>query len=159
MILGLDISTYVGLAKITGDGIVGKCVNFPNQRGWPRLQSIADEVSRVLDVWKPDNAVIEAYAIYRVSSVVAVVSVGTVVRKLLYDRRIPWVEVPPTTLKKFATGKGNAQKNDMAAAAKAKLGYNSPSDDIIDAVWLAKLGEHLGVVGTDSGLRGIVPGW
>ncbi len=63
-----------------------------------------------------------------------------------YDVRL----VPPTTLKKFATEKGNAKKPDMAAAfwrennvdIKAELGLTSenPSSDIVDAYYLARYG-------------------
>lgn len=63
-----------------------------------------------------------------------------------YDVRL----VAPTTLKKFATGKGNAKKPDMAEAfwkenkvnIKLELGLASenPSSDIVDAYFLARYG-------------------
>jgi Holliday junction resolvasome RuvABC endonuclease subunit len=58
--------------------------------------------------------------------------------------------VPPTSLKKFATDKGNAKKCAMAAAfweensvdIKKELGLTSenPSSDIVDAYYLARYG-------------------
>ena len=92
-VLGIDVSTYCGLAIVDSNNptdIVGKCVNFPKHKGWQRLQLIADEVARIVEVWKPDRIWVEGYAIYRVSSVVTVVSCGTVVRQVLYRAGLKW---------------------------------------------------------------------
>lgn len=48
---------------------------------------------------------------------------------------IPYEGVPVGTIKKFATGKGNASKDEMIAAVKAK-GYLCKDDNEADAVAL-----------------------
>lgn len=161
-VLGLDISTYVGMSLVNPknpEAIVGKCVNFPKARGPARLQLIAQEVRRVISVWKPTQVVIEGYAIYRASSVVTVVACGTIVRQTLYELGYNWLEVPPTTLKKWVTGKGTANKAAMADAVLARWGYQSPSDDIVDAVALAQVGVAIHLAGGIHTLGGVSQGW
>lgn len=57
---------------------------------------------------------------------------------LIASEGIAILEVPPTTLKKWATGKGNAGK-DMMVAAGARRWANVAQNDEADAAWLADL--------------------
>lgn len=50
------------------------------------------------------------------------------------------IEVPPTVLKKFVTGKGNASKTAMVAAITKRWGVQFDTDDEYDAFGLAKVG-------------------
>jgi len=50
--------------------------------------------------------------------------------------------VPTSTLKKWATGKGNAGKGEMLAYAKKVLGRNPIDDNEADAVALAEYGNN-----------------
>lgn len=52
------------------------------------------------------------------------------------ERNIPYCGVPVGTIKKHATGKGNADKDKMIAAAREKLGYVGSDDNEADALWL-----------------------
>jgi len=52
---------------------------------------------------------------------------------------IPVVGVNVGTIKKFATGRGNASKDEMIAAAKA-LGYNPQDDNAADAIHILRCG-------------------
>lgn len=69
---------------------------------------------------------------------------------LLVDRLIglyhPVVVIPPAVLKKYAAGRGNATKTDMAVAlAKRARGLELRDDNQVDAWWLGAAGrEHLG---------------
>jgi len=49
---------------------------------------------------------------------------------------VTYAGVHSATLKKHATGKGNAKKPDMLAAARARLGYPGSDDNECDALWL-----------------------
>lgn len=51
-------------------------------------------------------------------------------------RAIPYQGVPVGEIKKATTGKGNASKDDMIAAAKAK-GHNPADDNEADAIAIA----------------------
>jgi len=46
--------------------------------------------------------------------------------------------IPVGTVKKFATGKGNAGKDDMIAACVKKWGYTPIDDNEADARWIAE---------------------
>lgn len=67
-----------------------------------------------------------------------------VVRLALQQADVPYVALPPATLKKAATGKGNADKAAMLAALPAEVGEVIGKDDNqADAWWLRQCGLKL----------------
>jgi crossover junction endodeoxyribonuclease RuvC len=146
-ILGLDVSTFVGMCLLvdpdqTDSQVKSLLINYPKLRGYERLQSIARGVAMVVDEWQPDVVFIEWYA-FGGCQIVQMVEVGTFIRKVLYDRGLDWYDCTPSTVKLFTTGKGNAKKPDMAAAVQQRWGFTHKSDDVIDAFAIAKLGQHV----------------
>lgn len=62
----------------------------------------------------------------------------------LEDLDIETIVVPPTSLKKFATGIGTASKDLMTAAARKEWPSTTfQTDDAVDAAWLAALARAL----------------
>ena len=55
--------------------------------------------------------------------------------------KIPYQGYPVGTIKKIATGKGNADKAKMLAAAQARWGPNVEDDNQADALWTLALAE------------------
>lgn len=53
------------------------------------------------------------------------------------------IEVSPTALKKFATGRGVATKADMRMAMFKRTGFDVADDNQVDAWWLRQVGLHL----------------
>jgi hypothetical protein len=49
---------------------------------------------------------------------------------------VQYMDCPSTTLKRFATGKGNASKEEMQAAAIKRFGFRPVDDNEADAKWL-----------------------
>jgi crossover junction endodeoxyribonuclease RuvC len=162
--VGLDTSTWVGMARVEQQDpeyYRGKGIHFEGVDGWRRVQLIANAVYDTLELWQPDLAIIENYALGMVKSpatIVTLVSIGAMIRSALYNRQIPWIEVRPSTLKKWTTGKGNAKKPEMAAAVKERWGYASPSDDVIDAFALAQFGQQLALTGLNKLPTGVSHG-
>lgn len=54
-------------------------------------------------------------------------------------RRIPYAGVPVASVKRHATGKGNAQKGAMIEAVKRLLPNFTGDDNEADAIWIADL--------------------
>lgn len=104
--------------------------------------------------WQVDLCVLEDYSF---SSTGRTFQIGENFGLLKYKLRrsmIPFMTVPPTVLKKFATGKGNANKERMQEAYVEETGRDlkkllgqtekqwNPSSDIIDSYYLAEYGKH-----------------
>jgi Holliday junction resolvasome RuvABC endonuclease subunit len=66
-----------------------------------------------------------------------------VVRFQLIRDGIPYITVPAATLKKYATGKGNATKPDMRMELYKRTGIDLKDDNQVDAWWLRALGLEL----------------
>ena len=132
-ILALDLSlTATGWCLDGETGLIK-----PKTRGMERLDNILTDV---LDTWRdrqPDVVVIEGYSFgSQGRSVYQIGELGGVVRREFWRRRIPFIEVPPSTLKKYTTGKGNANKDAMLAAAIRRFGFAGVSNDEADAFLL-----------------------
>ncbi|MFC8515531.1 Holliday junction endonuclease [Streptomyces sp. NPDC057257] len=62
------------------------------------------------------------------------------VRAVLLDLGLPYIVIPPSTLKAYATGKGNADKTAMAIAALKRAEREFADDNQCDAWWLRAAG-------------------
>jgi crossover junction endodeoxyribonuclease RuvC len=65
---------------------------------------------------------------------------GGVVRLALWEAKVPFVEIPPSCLKKYATGRGNAGKEDVLQAAVIRSGHTFADNNAADAWWLHQMG-------------------
>jgi Holliday junction resolvasome RuvABC endonuclease subunit len=88
--------------------------------------------------------VLEGYSFAsRGRAIISLGELGGVVRCALADSGITAVDVPPSCRALFATGKGNASKEQVLAEAIRKLGYAGHSNDEADALWLRRMAlEH-----------------
>jgi crossover junction endodeoxyribonuclease RuvC len=109
-------------------------------RGTSRLWKI---LYYVLQVAKDcDLAILEGYAHASQYQSHQMGELGGVVRLGLHQKEIPFVVVPPLTLKMFATGTGKGKKEGIFAECIRRLGYEGTSDDEADALWLLQMGIH-----------------
>jgi Holliday junction resolvasome RuvABC endonuclease subunit len=65
-------------------------------------------------------------------------AVHAVTRWLLWRSGVPWLDVPPTTLKKFVTGSGVSEKNLMILKVFKRWGFEAKDDNEADACGLAE---------------------
>ena len=87
--------------------------------------------------WQPSNAVRYRY----VWNLLA--RGGATVAAVCEERRVPYGGQPVATVKRTATGKGNADKQAMVEAAALRWwistpGYPCCSEDEADALWVAE---------------------
>ena len=144
-VVGLDPS-LTGLGLATPDGlstITSKPAGDPIAARAHRIVTMADTVARSI----PDDSlvVIEGPAYSRQLGAGHHLSAGLwwVLAVELTHRGHTLVEVAPTALKKFATGKGNATKPDIRMALYQRAGLDVRDDNEADAYFLRQVGLHL----------------
>jgi Holliday junction resolvasome RuvABC endonuclease subunit len=99
-----------------------------------------------------DVICIEGYSMASTGRVFNIAENAGLLKHYLWKHKFKFSVVPPTVIKKFATGKGNANKEKLQESFIEETGVNikyilnmtekqwNPSSDIIDAYYLCKYG-------------------
>lgn len=145
--LGIDPSaTSSGLALIDPYGTIvfTKTIKTKSRRLGDRLAFIRDtfvaEIIHYLPLIK--YAVIEAPAYDKPQQADLLGQVRGIFLLLCYDRNIPILLASPTSVKKFATGTGSAEKEAMVKSAQSQWPNwegSAKKDDEADALWMAEI--------------------
>lgn len=104
-----------------------------------RLRHIRQAVLEFVNDVGPQLVAVEGYSFGSKAGRELAGELGGAVRLALWEDAVPFIDVPPTTLKKFVTGKGNCEKNLILREVFRKWGYAAEGDDEADAFALAKL--------------------
>jgi len=108
----------------------------PKSKDDLRLTEIGEAVSHWTELQRPDLVVIEDLAGHYLGNSARIIPMlHGVIRDRLQVARVPYVKLNPQTLKIFATGHGGADKDEMALAARRRLGRTYTTDDECDADW------------------------
>lgn len=146
-VFGLDLSiTAAGFAP---DDDTTETVGGPARAGDGRLLTIENRLRFWLRRRTYALAVIEGPG-FASTRIFSVAMVHGVVRKELIRAGIPYAEVAPATLHAFATGDGNATKQQMMQTAEGLAGRKFHDDNQADAWWLRRMG--LAALGDREGL-------
>lgn len=130
LVVGLDLSmSATGLATALGSTATLR----PLRKGDHRLVELVDNV--LVFVAEAELVVIEDL-VTRTPAASVIGMVHGAVRTMLLRSFIPYVLLTPATLKKFATGRGNAGKPEMAVALFKRAGLELGDDNQVDAAWL-----------------------
>jgi crossover junction endodeoxyribonuclease RuvC len=145
MVIGLDLSlTAPGWFVRDAEGQATGGTWSPQGRGLDRMHSI---VRKVLDLLPGDSKpliIIEGFSFgSKGSALYEIGGLGYIVRYALWHRRLQVIEVPPTVVKKYATGKGNANKNIVIREVFKRWGVNVEDDNAADALVLGHIGMAL----------------
>jgi crossover junction endodeoxyribonuclease RuvC len=132
-IIGFDPGTKCGYAVKIGETITSGVFNLSPRRhegGGMRFLRLRREISTMFNACPPDAVAYEEVrrhlgtdAAHIYGGIVAIISSECEARK------IPYVGIPVGTVKKLATGKGNADKPAMMAAAAARWPDATMADD------------------------------
>ncbi len=142
-VIGLDLSlTATGVAWHDGTNTLkSPC------KGMQRLAHLRDHLLAVCHgplglTVRVDLVVIEGYSMgtaRQSSHAHGLGELGGVVRLSLWEAGVPYVDVPPACLKKYATGAGNSRKEAVLIAA-VKRGAEVRDNNEADAWWLRAMG-------------------
>ncbi|MBX6387139.1 MAG: Holliday junction endonuclease [Microbispora sp.] len=152
--IGLDLSlTATGIADFThGEAITTTIRSKPHGSGTldthARLTAILREVfGYVFDQGPPPALIVLEGPSYgsKGNALHQLAGLWWLAVDQLATSQQPLAVVPPSTLKQYATGRGNASKTDMAVALAKRAGHELRDDNQVDAWWLGAAGrDHLG---------------
>lgn len=137
-VVGLDLSlTSTGVAP--SDGVTYRIKTKAKETLPDRLRCIADRVC--FEISDNTLVMIEEVPSHAAFSITALAKVhGAVLYKI---GNTPMVYVTPPVLKKYATGKGNANKDAVLAEAIRRFNFQGTSNDEADAFILMHMGMEM----------------
>lgn len=111
-------------------------------RGVQRLKFIKGTFTQLVGRAEPEILVLEGYSMgSRTGKTFDIGELGGMFKLEADYHGMTTLIVSPSTLKKWVTGKGNADKKQMKAAVRKRWKYDFKSDDECDAVALLYFGE------------------
>ena len=140
--LSLNCSAYVILEGHSNKPIAQGLIQPGKRklRDEERLAYIEDQFNALIDSEDYKRIGIEGYSFgSRGSRAFSIGEAGGVVKLLLHKSSIDYNIFPPTVIKKYTTGKGNALKSHMMMSVFKKWRFETDSEDIADAYAIAHL--------------------
>lgn len=141
--VGLDLSTKTGFVKLSPDGEVLEALEIQSKCDTP--ESMYGLAMLILARLQPaDKVVIEGFG-FSSQQAIQLGGIGWVTRVALWKEDIQYHVAAPGTVKKFASGKGNMKKDELAVEIYKRWGFEHKSDNVRDAFILAQMarGVHL----------------
>lgn len=147
-VLGIDPSlTCTSIAVLHGDEHrLHRIETDPKRFSSPqhRLAYMRRLLEEVLEeCWPVKLAVIEGYAFGSRTAQHSIAEWGGLLRYTLWQSACSFVEVPPTTLKSFVTGKGNGEKSLVLREVFRKWVFEAFDDNDADAYCCARFAQVL----------------
>lgn len=104
-----------------------------------RFRSKLKEVCALEDI---NLIVYERVAGFHKEAIIHAAKMVAIIESYCEENRIEYKAVSATEVKRYATGKGNANKDKMIESARLKLGYEGNNDNEADALWIYQLVKH-----------------
>ncbi|KFZ41910.1 hypothetical protein CS060_04335 [Anoxybacillus flavithermus] len=141
--VGIDPSTKTGLVIIE-DNKVHTAVEIVSEEKRAPHRFI-DIVNTIMShITNQDVICIEGFSYSSRGAAVSVqYGIGWILRAELVKARLNYYEVPPSSVKKFATGKGNTKKDELVLPIYKRWGFEHNSDNVRDAFVLAQIARAL----------------
>lgn len=143
--VGIDASlTATGLIILDDTGkIFNSTIISSKKKGMDRLVDLEKQVKKILSTYQPAKMIkvyVEGYSFgSRIGQAFSIGEWGGVLKKCLYELGYQVTLIPPTVLKKFVTGKGNAKKELMMLEVFKKWKESFNNNNLADAYGLARL--------------------
>lgn len=140
-IMGFDLSLTATAYVILREDreLVDYGLLASKHKGIPRLIDLEGQAQRIVERYCPVLVGIEGYAYGAGNKAHQLGELGGVIRMMLVRLRVPMLIIPPATVKKFATGRGNAAKDEMRLWAYKRWGVEFGTTDEVDAYCIARV--------------------
>ena len=138
--VGIDPSTKTGFVILDSNGevIVEEEIRPTATKDPARMIDIVKQIKAYLQ--PNDKIVIEGFAYGAKGRAVDFqYGLGWLIRAMLHVEKYGYSDATPSQVKKFASNRGNAKKEDLVLPLYKKWGYEHPSDNVRDAYIMAKM--------------------
>ncbi|WP_110931054.1 crossover junction endodeoxyribonuclease RuvC [Paenibacillus bouchesdurhonensis] len=139
--VGIDPSTKTGVVILDHDGNILDTMEITAKGQDPAR--MADIIETTIEQLEPGDVVaIEGFG-FASQSGFLLGGIGWGIRVGMYLQDNQYIEVAPTQVKKFASGKGNTKKDELAVHIYKHWGFESKSDNVRDAFVLAQIARSI----------------
>jgi crossover junction endodeoxyribonuclease RuvC len=140
--VGIDPSTKTGLVVLNGEKEWTSEITTKVKSDPERFINITEQI--LDNLTDGDIICIEGFSYgSKGKGVSTQYGIGWLIRAELIRNGYTYIEVPPTSVKKFATGKGNTKKDEMVLPIYKKWGFEHASDNVRDAFVLAQIAKGI----------------
>jgi crossover junction endodeoxyribonuclease RuvC len=126
--------------SLAGREVITSITPHKSLSGCKRLQFIRDTFMEIVYEHEPELVVMENYSMGSRGRTFHIGELGGVLKLALYEYNTPILLVPPSNLKQFAIGKGNADKQDIRMVVEREWGAAVKNLDESDAYVLYRMG-------------------
>lgn len=137
-LLAIDQASNCGWCTAHASGVWNFNTRKDESAGMKLLRFRA-KLKEVCELEQINLIAYERVAGFHKNAIIHASKMVAIIEAFCEENNIDYKAVSATEVKKFATGKGNAKKDDMIASAKLKLGYTGNDDNEADAIWIYQL--------------------
>lgn len=144
IILGIDQSlTETGVTILSQKEILYKGLVKSKRKGIKRLLDIKNQLMDINREYKPDYVVMEGYGFMTKGRAFELGELGGVIKVMFTEIGKEPIIIHPSHLKKYITGKGNADKSVMLVNIYKKYNIEFDNHNIADSFGLGKMGQSI----------------
>lgn len=153
--VGIDPSSKTGIVILDSMGEIVLAEEFRSKTSTDPMRMIDITKQIKVELRPMDRIAIEGFAYGAKGNAVGLqYGLGWLIRAMMYIEKFSYTEVTPSQLKKFASNRGNAKKEDLVLPIYKKWGFENSSDNVRDAFVLARMVysmyNHEGLVGYEQ---------
>lgn len=141
-ILALDVATKTGFCTKTAHGHWDFKVLRDESSGM-RLVRFKSKLKELVRLEEIEVVVFERSQGFHQNAVIVQSELHGCLKLFCEENKIEYRAFSPSEIKKFATGKGNANKELMIKAAKERFGYMGNDDNEADAIHIYQLARSM----------------
>lgn len=140
IVLGIDQSlTGSGVSIIDANEILYKGLIKSKRNGTKRLIDIKNQILELNNKFRPDYVAMEGYGFMTKGRAFELGELGGMIKVMFTELGKEPMVVHPSHLKKYITGKGNADKSIMLMGVYKKYGIEFDNHNIADSFGISKM--------------------